>query len=290
VETGVAEAAGLRAEERHPLPLRGFGWSRDRGARRNSGCRTTLPASSAAGVRRKRRPTGRRAARPAGRAARARHRLPPLRRHRGVCQGAPACAGARPTDRGAGDAVGVAKALPLHRLCAHVHQEARATVGASAGDRPLPGAWPSAWSTAPRRSRAWNAPAATGSRGRSPTARTGARRATTGRDGCRWMRPITAAVTSWPPWSLTWSEPLSDGAMPNFGDTPAACEDDKVARLLVEAHDRARSARRLRTNTCLDDQAPIDGPQHSTDTQTFIDVLRAARWVAGIDRSGDPGK
>jgi hypothetical protein len=290
VETGVAEAAGLRAEERHPLPLRGFGWSRDRGARRNSGCRTTLPASSAAGVRRKRRPTGRRAARPAGRAARARHRLPPLRRHRGVCQGAPACAGARPTDRGAGDAVGVAKALPLHRLCAHVHQEARATGGASAGDRPLPGAWPSAWSTAPRRSRAWNAPAATGSRGRSPTARTGARRATTGRDGCRWMRPITAAVTSWPPWSLTWSEPLSDGRCPTSAThrqrARTTRSPDSLSRLTTEREALVACG----TNTCLDDQAPIDGPQHSTDTQTFIDVLRAARWVAGIDRSGDPGK
>jgi hypothetical protein len=29
--------------------------------------------------------------------------------------------------------------------------------------------------------------------------------ATIGRGGCRSMRPITAAVTTWPRWSLTWT-------------------------------------------------------------------------------------
>ena len=61
-------------------------------------------------------------------------------------------------------------------------------------------------------------------------------------------------------------------------------EGYKVVRLLVEAYDDSTARSWLfGTNTRLDDHAPIEVLQHATDTQTFIDVLRAARQFASVD-------
>jgi uncharacterized protein (DUF2384 family) len=61
-------------------------------------------------------------------------------------------------------------------------------------------------------------------------------------------------------------------------------EGYKVVRLLVEAYDDSTARSWLfGTNTRLDDQAPIEVLQQATDTQTFIDVLRAARQFASVD-------
>jgi len=61
-------------------------------------------------------------------------------------------------------------------------------------------------------------------------------------------------------------------------------EGYKVARLLVEAYDDSTARSWLfGTNTRLDDQAPIEVLQQATDTQTFIDVLRAARQFVSVD-------
>lgn len=61
-------------------------------------------------------------------------------------------------------------------------------------------------------------------------------------------------------------------------------EGYKVVRLLVEAYDDNTARSWLfGTNTRLDDQAPIEVLQQATDTQTFIDVLRAARQFASVD-------
>jgi uncharacterized protein (DUF2384 family) len=61
-------------------------------------------------------------------------------------------------------------------------------------------------------------------------------------------------------------------------------EGYKVVRLLVEAYDDSTARSWLfGTNTRLDDQAPIEVLQRATDTQTFIDVLHAARQFASVD-------
>lgn len=61
-------------------------------------------------------------------------------------------------------------------------------------------------------------------------------------------------------------------------------EGYKVTRLLVEAYDDSTARSWLfGTNTRLDDRAPIEVLQAATDTQAFIDVLRAARQFAGVD-------
>jgi hypothetical protein len=57
-----------------------------------------------------------------------------------------------------------------------------------------------------------------------------------------------------------------------------------VVRLLVEAYDDSTARSWLfGTNTRLDDRAPIEVVQQASETQTFIDVLRAARRFASVD-------
>ena len=77
----------------------------------------------------------------------------------------------------------------------------------------------------------------------------------------------------------------TDGATPNATTELRLREGYKVVRMIVESFDdKTAQAWLFGTNTCLDDEAPIDVLRRASEPTQFAEVKAAARGLVGIGR------